>query len=50
VEFLQLVGITDADLKVLEADESRAAELVEMMKADDPDMVIDFSRAKSYLF
>jgi hypothetical protein len=48
VEFLQLVGITDADLQMLREDRSRAAELVELMKADDPDLVLDFSRAKSY--
>jgi hypothetical protein len=32
VEFLQLAGITDADLRVLGEDESRAAELIEMKR------------------
>ena len=48
--FLQLVGITEAELQAIMQDSSRVEELVARMKADgNPDLVTDMARAKSYL-
>lgn len=50
VDFLQLVGITQDEFKAIHQDRSKAVVLVENMKADNnPDLVMDFSRANSYL-
>ncbi|EMS72043.1 suppressor of fused domain protein [Ruminiclostridium cellobioparum] len=49
VEFIQLVGITQRELEILKADHSRVTILVDNMKKDNPYMVTDMKRTKSYL-
>lgn len=48
-EFLQLVGITQKELEAIKADRTRVEELVEKMKEDNPDLVTDMKRTKSYI-
>lgn len=48
-EFIQLVGITQKELEEIQKDTDNIAVLVERMKADNPDLVTDMSRTKSYL-
>lgn len=48
-EFIQLVGITEQELTALKADRENAKKLYELMKADNPDLITDMSRTKSYL-
>lgn len=48
-EFLQLVGITETELTAIKADRTRINELIEKMKADNPDLVTDMKRTKSYI-
>ena len=48
-EFIQLVGITEQELTALKADRENAKKLYELMKADNPDLITDLSRTKSYL-
>lgn len=48
-EFIQLVGITEQELQVIKEDPSKAEELVKLMKQDNPDLVTDMKRTKSYL-
>lgn len=48
-EFIQLVGITERELTALEADHANAKKLYELMKQDNPDLITDMSRTKSYL-
>lgn len=48
-EFIQLVGITEQELTVLKADRENAKKLYELMKQDNPDLITDMSRTKSYL-
>ncbi|HBZ80048.1 MULTISPECIES: suppressor of fused domain protein [Brevibacillus] len=49
VDFVQLVGITQRELEVLKEDPSQAEVLIERMKADNPYLVTDMARSKSYL-
>ncbi len=49
VEFMQLVGITQRELEILKADYSKVTVLVDTMKKDNPYMVTDMKRTKSYL-
>lgn len=48
-EFIQLVGITEQELNAIKTDHENAKKLYELMKQDNPDLVTDMSRAKSYL-
>lgn len=48
-EFIQLVGITEQELEALKADSENAVRLVELMKADNPFLITDLNRTKSYL-
>lgn len=49
VEFLQVVGITQRELEVLKADPAQAEILVANMKKDNPYLITDMKRVKSYL-
>ncbi len=46
--FIQLVGITQAELDVIKADINKIPELVKLMKKDDPELVTDMTRSFSY--
>lgn len=49
-EFLQLVGITEAELQAILADNTNVDKLIDLMKADgNIDLVTDMKRTKSYL-
>lgn len=49
-DFIQLVGITEAELQALIQDDSNVPLLIERMKADgNEDLVTDMKRTKSYL-
>lgn len=47
--FLQLVGITDEEAKVLQENPERTEELIQLIREDNPDMVTDLTRTESYL-
>ena len=48
-EFLQLVGITEAEIQAIIEDRSNVQKLIELMKADgNEDLVTDMRRTKSY--
>lgn len=48
-EFIQLVGITEAELGAIMEDKNNIPELIERMKADgNVDLVTDMKRSKSY--
>lgn len=49
LEFLQLVGATDEELQAVRADRSNLALIISRMKQENPDLVTDLSRTKSYL-
>lgn len=49
LDFIQLVGITQRELEVIQDDPDKIAVLVERMKEDNPDLVTDMNRTKSYL-
>ncbi|WP_371367113.1 hypothetical protein SRRS_12050 [Sporomusa rhizae] len=49
VEFMQFVGITQRELEVLKEDHTQASVLYENMKKDNPYLVTDMKRIKSYL-
>lgn len=49
VDFLQFVGITSEEYEMLKEDPSTAKLLVEAMKKDNPYLVTDLGRKKSYL-
>ncbi|MFC3803875.1 suppressor of fused domain protein [Cohnella sp. GCM10012308] len=49
VDFIQLVGITQRELEALKADSAQIHRLVENMKKDNPFMVTDMNRTRSYL-
>ncbi len=46
--FVQMVGITDAELNAIKEDIDKIPELVELMKKDNPDLVTDMNRNFSY--
>jgi hypothetical protein len=46
---MQLVGITQRELEVLKEDHTQASVLYENMKKDNPYLVTDMKRIKSYL-
>lgn len=48
-EFIQLVGITEAELQAIIEDKNNISKLIELMKADgNTDLVTDMRRNKSY--
>jgi hypothetical protein len=49
LEFLQLVGITKPELLALKQAPERVSELVEKLKAINPDLVTDMSRRESLI-
>ncbi|ENQ3108391.1 Suppressor of fused protein (SUFU) [Bacillus sp. 491mf] len=49
VNFMQLVGITQQELEVLKEDYTKAEILVKNMKKDNPYLITDMKRIKSYL-
>ena len=49
VEFIQLVGITEAELQAIKNDVDNLPKLIELMKKDNPEMVTDMKRDFSYL-
>lgn len=49
VNFIQLVGITQRELEMLKEDRTKAGILAENMKIDNPYLVTDMKRTKSYL-
>lgn len=49
-EFIQLVGITESEIKAIIEDQNNIPKLIELMKADgNEDLVTDMRRTKSYL-
>ena len=48
-DFIQLVGITERELDLLKADRENARVLYERMRAENPHLVTDLNRTKSYL-
>lgn len=48
-EFLQLVGITERELAALKADHAQAKRLYDALRAENPCLVTDLGRVKSYL-
>ena len=49
MDFIQLVGITERELDLLKADRENARVLYERMRAENPHLVTDLNRTKSYL-
>ncbi len=49
VEFIQLVGITEPELDALKEDIENAKKLYELMKQDNPNLITDMGRIRSYL-
>ena len=48
VDFLQFVGITTEEYEMLKADPSKAPLLAEAMRKDNPHLVTDINRTRSY--
>ena len=48
-DFIQLVGITEREFQALNGSTEAIKELIRRMKLDNPDLVTDMSRKKSYL-
>lgn len=49
VEFIQFVGITESELDAIRKDGSNVFILIEKMKKDNPELITDMKRKKSYL-
>lgn len=49
VEFLQFVGITEAELNAIRQDRGNIPRLIERMKQGDPDLALDMGRRNSCL-
>ena len=49
VAFLQLVGLTQPELDALARDPDALDSILERMRADDPELVLDMRRTKSYV-
>ncbi len=49
VDFIQLVGITEEEYQAIQKDLENIHKLIELMKQDNPDLVTDMNRTKSYL-
>ena len=48
-EFIQLVGITEQEFKNIQGKTANIELLLERMRQDNPDLVTDMTRTKSYL-
>lgn len=48
VEFIQFVGITEAELNAVREDQNNISILIERMKKDNPELVTDMQRKNSY--
>ena len=48
-EFIQLVGITEQEFKNIQGKPANIELLLERMKQDNPDLVTDMTRTRSYL-
>lgn len=49
VEFIQLVGITERELQKIQENPENIKLLYERLKEENPDLVLDLDRTKSYL-
>lgn len=49
VEFIQFVGITQRELELLKEDSNQLEFLIDNMKKDNPFLITDMNRIKSYL-
>lgn len=49
VGFIQIVGITEAELTALKEDHRNILKLIDLMKKDNPEMITDMKRGFSYL-
>lgn len=49
VEFIQFVGITEEELNAIRKDEGNIARLIERMSEENPELITDMGRKKSYL-
>ena len=49
VDFIQLVGITEQEYQAIQQDLENIHKLIELMKQDNPELITDMDRTKSYL-
>ncbi len=49
VDFIQFVGITESELNAIKEDTANIKKLIELMKQDNPELITDMKRTKSYL-
>ena len=49
VAFLQLVGLTQPELDAITRDSDALTGILERMRAEDPELVLDMRRTKSYI-
>lgn len=49
LQFLQLVGITQKEVQAIMDDRSNLRRILDAMRAENPDLVTDLSRTKSYI-
>lgn len=49
LEFLQMVGITESELRAIKEDRHNIQVLIDLMKKDNPELITDMNRTYSYL-
>ena len=49
VEFIQFVGITEEELNAIKKDHDNISLLIERMRQENPELITDMKRNKSYL-
>jgi len=49
LDFIQLIGLTQKEFACIKENQDKVSELVDKMKADSPDLVIDLERTKEYV-
>lgn len=49
VEFIQMVGITESELKAIKKDFKNIGVLLDLMRKDNPELITDMKRTKSYM-
>ena len=49
VEFIQFVGITEEELNAIKKDLDNISLLIERMRQENPELITDMKRNKSYL-
>ena len=49
VAFLQLIGLTQPELDAITRDPDALTGILERMRAEDPELVLDMRRTKSYI-